>query len=302
MKKFQDFFILLVLLGIFIIGGCNSATTPPTLTPTPTLTANTGTVYGKVEEEISNEVISSVTIEVDTKGGTYQTDQNGLYRIEGLTPGEHSLIFKKIGYRTKEIKVKIEQGKEIEKDVKLENTQIVIRESITLDTYITSDYPNTNFGEDFSLQLGKNYRILIQLPDLSHVLTGYDNIISAKLYLHKKSVSGSGKFLVYDVYPTIEYWKEDEATWIERVANVDWFSEGSTHFISKVAHGIFNSVINEWVEIDMMDAFNYWFNSSFPLFQSLTFITDTPDIFIDFYSSEFGTNYASYIEMKIYIP
>jgi len=292
-KKFVILTMFLLSTMFLVLNGCNNITTPSSITPTPTQSAKTGIIYGKVVDRVTEKTLQGVTITVDKKKGTLQTDENGLYRIEDLSPGKHTLTFERVSYKTAKKDIDIKEGEELEENVKLENTEITINKTIYIDTYISSANPNTNFSKDFSLHLSKDSRILLLIPSFSGV-----KVISATLYLHKKAASGAGNFLTFDIYPLIQTWILDEVTWLNCAKNYSWVSEGGTYVNVKVGHGYLNSVTNQWEEIDITDAFKQWETENN---YGIIIITENTNISMDFNSYDDGIN-IPYVNIKLYIP
>lgn len=78
----------------------------------------TGSITGKlIDKEYNNEPLAfaNVLIKGSTKGTT--SDFDGLYKIEGLTPGEYTMIYSFVGYETQQIPVTIEAGKATELNI-----------------------------------------------------------------------------------------------------------------------------------------------------------------------------------------
>lgn len=81
----------------------------------------TGTIVGKLtDKEMDGEPLpfANVLSKGSTKGAT--TDMDGLYSIQGLSPGEYTLVFSFVGYETREVaNVKVEAGKITEVNAEL---------------------------------------------------------------------------------------------------------------------------------------------------------------------------------------
>ena len=79
---------------------------------------DTGSIVGKlIDKEYNNEPLAfgNVLLKGTTKGTT--SDFDGLYKIEGLMPGEYTVIYSFVGYETQEIPVTVEAGKVTEVNV-----------------------------------------------------------------------------------------------------------------------------------------------------------------------------------------
>jgi hypothetical protein len=72
---------------------------------------NTGSVSGKLtDKEFNNEPLAfaNVLIKGTTKGTT--SDFDGIYSLELLDPGNYTVVFSFVGYKTIEIETLIEAG------------------------------------------------------------------------------------------------------------------------------------------------------------------------------------------------
>ena len=67
---------------------------------TLSLTAQSGTITGRVYNEINNEAIPFANVVLDSTQVGASTDENGQYRIENLEPGVYNLTVSFIGFRT----------------------------------------------------------------------------------------------------------------------------------------------------------------------------------------------------------
>jgi len=79
---------------------------------------DTGSIVGKlIDKEYNNEPLAfgNVLLKGTTIGTT--SDFDGLYKIEGLMPGEYTVIYSFVGYETQEIPVTVEAGKVTEVNV-----------------------------------------------------------------------------------------------------------------------------------------------------------------------------------------
>ena len=68
-----------------------------------TVNAQTGKITGKVLNEKTGEVLIGATVIVEGKSKTTQTDQNGVYTLSGLLPGEYTLKCTYVSFNAKSI-------------------------------------------------------------------------------------------------------------------------------------------------------------------------------------------------------
>lgn len=101
---------------------------------TSILSAATGTLSGRVVSKqaeplpganviVSRKIENNKETDLKTKIGT-ASDIDGYYVISGIAPGTYIIEVSYIGYKTKEIKVKISSGETTNRDIKLENFSV----------------------------------------------------------------------------------------------------------------------------------------------------------------------------------
>ncbi len=76
-------------------------------------------IYGTVTDESTGEPLigAGILIEGTTRG--VATDLNGRYRMTGISPGTHTIVFSYIGYLRQEMEVELEAGESLELNVEL---------------------------------------------------------------------------------------------------------------------------------------------------------------------------------------
>lgn len=94
---------------------------------------NTGSISGKITDARTNEELPSVNIIIK---GTYYgaaTDLQGRFKIESINPGTYNIEISYIGYKTMQYTgVRVEAGKNIQLDVKLEETMLTLGQDIVI--------------------------------------------------------------------------------------------------------------------------------------------------------------------------
>lgn len=102
--------------------------------------AQTGSIIGKIsDKEMNNDPLpfANVLIKGTTKGTT--TDFDGLYELKDLEPGEYTIIFSYVGYKTLEIpNVKVQAGKVTEINTGLAANSVSLNE-VTVVTVARKD-------------------------------------------------------------------------------------------------------------------------------------------------------------------
>jgi len=78
-----------------------------------------GVIYGTVRDSISGEVLSGANVWLKGYSLGAATDIEGKYTIPKVSPGSYTLTVRYIGYRTKELSVKVTSGANIAINVKL---------------------------------------------------------------------------------------------------------------------------------------------------------------------------------------
>jgi outer membrane receptor protein involved in Fe transport len=116
----------------------------------------TGTLFGVVRDS-SGAVLPGTTVSVTganiVGAQTAVTNEEGLYRVLNLPPGEYSVAYSLAGFKTVNRKaVRVGLGQQVEENASLEVSQIqeevtVVAESPVVDT--TSNEVGTNFDRDF---------------------------------------------------------------------------------------------------------------------------------------------------------
>ncbi len=306
MKRFTILGILTIFVALLAIGGCVGGVTPPT-TPTPTPAPSTGSVHGIVQEKGTGTPLSGVSITVDG-GSAITSGSDGSYRVTGLTPGYHTLVFAKEGYKTRTESIEIVAGQDKEYKVEMENTTTTKQLSVVQDAYI---YP-TNGGNGTggsigfgAIMAGIEAEMLFQF-DISSIPSDA-KVISAKLKLYKTSTNPiTGYPIPYAVYPIInsEDWDESVVTWMVRKGGFPWFTPGGSFDDTyEISTGSFplGSML-QWEEVDVAKAFEYW--KTHDNNGILIKTTQSTLAVINFVSKDNNgvPEYYPYVEITYYIP
>lgn len=83
-----------------------------------TLYAQTGSVKGKVFDE-GGIALPAVTIKLEGNNMSYVTGENGMFTIQKLSPGTHTLTATFMGYESKVLQIAVEDGKTTEIELAL---------------------------------------------------------------------------------------------------------------------------------------------------------------------------------------
>jgi len=87
---------------------------------TTSFAQNTGIVVGKImDEELNNAPLVLANVSVKGTSVSAETDLTGLFVIENLEAGDHTLVCSFVGYETQEIKVHVDALKPVELKVSL---------------------------------------------------------------------------------------------------------------------------------------------------------------------------------------
>ncbi len=305
MKRFTILGILIIFVALLAIGGCVGGVTPPT-TPTPTPAPSTGSVHGIVQEKGTGTPLSGVSITVDG-GSAITSGSDGSYRVTGLTPGYHTLVFTKEGYKTRTESIEIVAGQDKEYKVEMENTTATIQIEISQDAYISESGSN---GTSPTIAIGAyvsgaDTRMLFQFTHTS--IPADAKVISAKLKLYKRlTLPISGYPIPYAVYPIInsEDWDESVVTWLWRKTGFPWFTPGGSFDDTyEISTGSFPlGSILQWEEVDVAKAFEYWKTHDNNGIMVKT--TQSTSAYVAFYSKEYkvDTQLQPYVEVTYYIP
>ena len=116
MKNLIFVFILLGILILGVMGGCNGISIPlidtPTPTPTPTPTQTPiigwGTVYGSITDSVTGAFLDGVHVKVN--GQLSYVSLGGAYTVKPLGIGSYTFTFEKSGYETVTVVIDIPQA------------------------------------------------------------------------------------------------------------------------------------------------------------------------------------------------
>ena len=112
--------VILIILSFFII-------------PSGLRAQKTASIYGVVTEQETGEPLVGVNILIK---GTYYgvaTDEQGRFRIDGISPGVYSIRVTMMGYKTKLFTgIKLEAGEEKNLDVSMPRTTLAAGQEIVV--------------------------------------------------------------------------------------------------------------------------------------------------------------------------
>ena len=122
------------------------------------------TLHGRVADARTGEPIAKVKIIVHGSQQITATDENGLFTLRGLPPGEVELYITAVGYGLVKHKVAVKAGENTEKDIALSPEAAALTEQIT----VTADpYEKTETNAASEQSLNK-----LEIQTLSMVLLG----------------------------------------------------------------------------------------------------------------------------------
>lgn len=100
----------------------------------------TGAIYGILTDTEMNDdplPFANVLIKGTTKGTT--SDFDGLYELDNIEPGTYTLVFSFLGYKTVELSVEVEAGKDVEVNVPMSATEGVSLDEVIIVTSSAND-------------------------------------------------------------------------------------------------------------------------------------------------------------------
>ena len=167
----------------------------------------------------------------------------------------------------------------------------------TYDTYISQQYPSTNYGTSQYLYLDGNTnaekRILLGFSHATTKLAGR-TILSATIGLYPNAISGSPSNATACAYKVTHNWYMSSVTWTNSGSGGNWSSSGgdyTTDYQSKYVK-LPTSVDGKWVEFDVSQTFKSHYTTSTYDPGDKGFLIKTvnsPSAYWRFYASEFGT-------------
>ncbi len=90
--------------------------------------AQTGRVSGQITDPASGETLPGVTIVIGSLNTV--TDINGTFVLQAVPEGEHTVVFKTIGYSETSMRVKIKTGEELKLQVKMNESTAALNEVV----------------------------------------------------------------------------------------------------------------------------------------------------------------------------
>ncbi len=82
--------------------------------------AQTGQVYGKIEDATDGSSLPGANILLKGTAQGTTSDLYGKYSFTNLSPGEHELVFRYIGYQEQTVRVRVASGDRLELNIKME--------------------------------------------------------------------------------------------------------------------------------------------------------------------------------------
>lgn len=90
----------------------------------------TGTLTGKIIDKTTKEYLTGVNVQIKGTQKGAVSDYNGLFKIDNIAVGEHTLIFSSIGYETFTKKIQIQANKSTQLKIALEESAQLLQEII----------------------------------------------------------------------------------------------------------------------------------------------------------------------------
>ena len=121
------------------------------------------TIRGTVRDAQQAEVLAGATVEIENEGQFAVTDDKGVFKVEGLTAGNYTVVVRFLGYSTK--KEEIILNKDTELAINMEAVAIITEEVVVYATRANDKTPTTftqvnkeaieeqNFGQDVPMLL-----------------------------------------------------------------------------------------------------------------------------------------------------
>ncbi|HEY5919481.1 MAG TPA: TonB-dependent receptor, partial [Chryseolinea sp.] len=121
------------------------------------------TITGSVQDGEQNEALSGATVELENTGQFAVTNEKGIFKIEGLAPGNYTVVVRFLGYAPKKEPINVQQDMEV--TIKLEATAVITEEVVVYATRANDKTPTTfthvnkeaiqkqNFGQDIPMLL-----------------------------------------------------------------------------------------------------------------------------------------------------
>ena len=121
------------------------------------------TITGSVQDGQQNEALSGATVELENTDKFAVTNEKGIFKIEGLAPGNYTVVVRFLGYAPKKEPINVQQDMEV--TIKLEATAVITEEVVVYATRANDKTPTTfthvnkeaiqkqNFGQDIPMLL-----------------------------------------------------------------------------------------------------------------------------------------------------
>ena len=121
------------------------------------------TITGSVQDGEQNEALSGATVELENTDQFAVTNEKGIFKIEGLSPGNYTVVVRFLGYAPKKEPINVQQDMEV--TIKLEATAVITEEVVVYATRANDKTPTTfthvnreaiqkqNFGQDIPMLL-----------------------------------------------------------------------------------------------------------------------------------------------------
>jgi hemoglobin/transferrin/lactoferrin receptor protein len=92
------------------------------------LSAQEGAVTGKAEDKLSGFPVINAVVKIVNTGLKTETDNNGIFRFEKLSPGIYEIIIEHVAYNTFRKDLTVTEGKNTSLEIKLTSSEIVTGE------------------------------------------------------------------------------------------------------------------------------------------------------------------------------
>jgi outer membrane receptor protein involved in Fe transport len=106
-----------------------------------------GSIAGRVIARSADSAVASALVSVEGVGGNLQTDAEGRFRFQGLTPGKHTVVAKRIGFAPLSRQVQMRPGEEISVVLALETEVMELRELTVIGTRQDLDERRTRLAQ-----------------------------------------------------------------------------------------------------------------------------------------------------------
>ena len=131
----------------------------------PAAFAQSGSVKGTVVDQKSGETLPGVNVGIEGTRNGGSTDGEGIFLIQEVAPGNHTLVFSAVGYAGKKINVSISESEQTELRIMLEPTFLELQE-VEIIGRSEQSYKN-----DYSFAATKTATLSKNIPQAISVVT-----------------------------------------------------------------------------------------------------------------------------------